>query len=310
MKLRPAGLSPELGLWVGISICSLSPLNAGVYLGTTTCKPQDIPQGANFCQQGTTVPSPGDGVTPFGVTHPPGYAGAGGSLVVNVCVSPEDSDLIPPTQRAVATWQSLTREVGQCLGCYLHEEGDPNPSSVPYHAESVVLHELGHCAVGLDHSDLQFDPPGDPERFERTSFTMSYDGVPEGIDAGIDEIRGSCDDVQESILGEIPESVHWFRRADNDPAIIDSTIIDTNSYSRSITQGLPQQCSWAANGNRAVNGQLGFSYTQNVMYSAIARGQKYLGLSSDDVNMVEMGMTGQDWLASTPSVSFSTRLFL
>ncbi len=35
------------------------------------------------------------------------------------------------------------------------------------------------------------------------------------------------------------------------------------------------------------------------MYSHLPRKMRYLGLSADDVNMVEMGMTGEDWIAGT-----------
>ncbi len=51
---------------------------------------------------------------------------------------------------------------------------------------------------------------------------------------------------------------------------------------------------YATNANRAVAEALGFPNTQSVMYTAIARDQRYLGLSADDVNMVKMGMTGAD----------------
>lgn len=98
----------------------------------------------------------------------------------------------------------------------------------------------------------------------------------------------------------IPESVHWFRKADNNPFVVDSTVIDSATYSRSIVNDLPAGHSWAANANRRVGEALGTTNTQAVMYSMQSEAEEKTLLTADDVAMVQMGMTGQDRLAGTP----------
>jgi len=144
--------------------------------------------------------------------------------------------------------------------------------------------------------------------YENTSFTRSYNAVwPGGVDAGDDLIRGSSDDFHTSPTGGAPAaSVGWFRKEDNDPGIVDDIVIDSDTYTRSVTSptGLPPGHTWGTNGNRKVTaltiGPLpgGFD-TQAVMYSRTVSEQQYSSLSADEVNMVKMGMTGKDNLAGT-----------
>ena len=47
--------------------------------------------------------------------------------------------------------------------------------------------------------------------------------------------KGSSDDTQVIEPGAFPESIHWFRTADNDPFVIDAVVIDKDTYSRSVT---------------------------------------------------------------------------
>ena len=161
--------------------------------------------------------------------------------------------------------------------------------------------------MGLDHVDRLWDEDDDGD-FEETSFTRSANAlhVPGGLEVGADGIRGSGDDFHHSPQGGQPaDSVSWFRKADNDPFLVDSTVIDTDTYSRSISM-LPAGDRWGASGNRRVSDDpvsgLGYMNTQAVMYSRGIRGHYYSGLSADDVNMVKMGMTGADLLAGIPGV--------
>jgi len=279
-------------------------LSAGTYLGTVDCvndPDTPVPPTENFCIPGKTVTGDED-VTPFGITHPIGYDGTNSPIGVKICI---DSSIMPggvlrePTQRAIDGWNALLAHTGTCRNCLTLEQGTGPSAPVPYHAVSALLHELGHCALGLGHTNLQFDPPGAPDERVNTSFTMSYDGSSVGIAAGTDGIPGSFDDVQQAGGGMIPDSVHWFRIADNNPVIVDGTTIDTMTYSRSIAVNLPAGHGWAANANILVAAALGFPNTQAVMYSALVRGQQNASLTADDVNMVKMGMTGQDRLAGT-----------
>ncbi|NJL29951.1 MAG: hypothetical protein HC897_19675 [Thermoanaerobaculia bacterium] len=164
-----------------------------------------------------------------------------------------------------------------------------------------MLHELGHCAMALDHPERRVDI-SDDGFFEQTSFSASWGeaSVAGSISPGFDLVRGSSDDTHEAPMGQVAENVSWFRRSDNDPFVVDSTIIDRLTFSRSVTSGLPAGHSWAANGNRSISQLLGYPETQSVMYGLLSPYQKYLGLTADDVNMVKMAQTGEDQLAGTP----------
>lgn len=263
------------------------------------------------CSAGATFPA-GSPVNPFGVTHPIVFQRAGGSFLLRICVADTNLQLRGPTERAIATWNSLTPTTANCApaddpstpsvreGCARWEEM-PFVTSV-FVAEAVLLHELGHCAMGLDHPERNVDV-ADDGTFEFTSFSRSWGeaGVAGSISAGADGIRGSSDDTQLAVMGQIANNVSWFRKSDNNPFTIDTTIIDSTKFSRSVTAGggLPAGHSWAANGNRRVAESLGFPETQAVMYGLISSRQRYLGLTSDEVNMVKMARTGEDSLAGT-----------
>jgi hypothetical protein len=95
------------------------------------------------------------------------------------------------------------------------------------------------------------------------------------------------------------QEIAWFRRADNDPVVVDGTVIDSRTFSRS-TANLPAGHRYARNANRRVAEALGHPRTQTIMYSVgVNRGMRFIGLAPDDVNMVEMGMSGRDRLAGT-----------
>jgi hypothetical protein len=269
------------------------PADAGSFFDVAVCDTTD------GCLAGVPKSDPDQTVPPFAITHPLGYDRLGGTIQIPVCVSSTSPTLIGPTQRAIATWNALEPTTENCLRCTLWEE--PGPVGDVFHAESIILHELGHCAMGLDHPDRNWDADNDGE-FEFTSFTRSWGAVvPGGITAGADGIRGSRDDLHEAPggPGKIAESVSWFRRADNNPVIVDATVIDQDTYSRSVAANLPPGDTWAASGNRLVAESLGTPFTQAVMYSRGVPGMQYSGLSADEVNMVRMGMSGEDLMAGT-----------
>lgn len=285
MKSFAVLLAPALLLITG-------PLEGGSYSDVAAC---DTVLG---CHAGIPASMPTEVVPPFAITHSLGYDRAGGVIEIPVCVVASSPGLVGPTQRAIATWNSLVPITKNCVGCTLWEEDEP--SSDEMHAESILLHELGHCAMALDHPDRNWDSDTDGF-FEPTSYTRSTDaGYPGGISAGLDGVRGSRDDQQLGPGGPFPiaKSVAWFRPADNDPLVIDDTVIESGTFSRSVSD-LPPGDLWMANGNRRVGTLLGLAYTQAVMYSRGVGGQQYSGLSADEVNMVHMAMTGEDLLAGT-----------
>lgn len=231
----------------------------------------------------------------FTVVHSPGYTGTGGTLALSVCVEPES----PPALReavdqAIATWNNLLPMTGNCLGCLTLEEPDPAPRPLPViELFQTVLHELGHCAMGLDHPNWLLDPmngqPPIPTDFTAGRAVQSWsdpDGVP-----------GSQDDRPSPSPGSL--LIHWYRIADNDPVIVDGTIIDRNTYTRSLAPLIGMGQFWAANANRRSAELLGAVNTQTVMFAAQSEGTNTLGLASDEVNMARFAATGLDKLDGT-----------
>jgi hypothetical protein len=278
------------GSFVGIAVCDVL---SGCILGSPKIDhPQcDIDPETSDCK-----------VTPFGITHPLGYTGNETLLQLKICVEPEDAKLEPAVLRAISLWESLTPSSGNCEGCVTWEE-EAATYGVRF-AYPTVLHELGHCAMGLDHVDRLWDVNADGN-FENTSFTLSAEAIltAGALDPGTDGVRGSKDDFHLGLGGggQPAESVSWFRRADNDPFIVDpATDIDSASYSRSLSKLPGPEHRWGASANRVVGDLLGYTDSQAVMYAGIGRNQFYSTLGADDVNMVKMGMTGADLAANSP----------
>jgi hypothetical protein len=319
-----------------LSLLSTPAAQAGTYVGTL----------ASF-----NAPTDPKYVPPYAIVHPIGYTGGGGTINVNICLVPGSEVMTASVDYAIALWNGLVPTTGNCVGCVLAEETAPTVGRVQ--GVSGILHELGHCAMGLDHMNLNettrvpsdvstgsCDVNSDGLCGEVTSFTASVNAsrivhdplLPLGVktDEHLDDcpIEGeppkigrensspvtgdlldhetltcllgmSCPVPPTCCLATPPtvpiqvEDISWYRISDNNPVIVDSTVIDKDSYSRSVTN-LPSGSSYAASANRAVAENLGFNNTQSVMYSAIARNQTYKSLSADDVNMVKMGMTGAD----------------
>lgn len=158
------------GFVVAASSTLPHPSSAGSYLDVAEC---DEMLG---CFAGSPVSDPNATVPPFAIVHPLGYEGEGGKIEIPVGVDDDDPSLIAPTQRAIDTWNALTGTTQNCLGCRVWEEPLASPDE-PFHAESVILHELGHCAMGLGHINMPFDEDDDgmhePGSFTRPSKTTS-----------------------------------------------------------------------------------------------------------------------------------------
>lgn len=241
-------------------------------------------------QAGVFSGSDNDDLANFIITHPPGFDGTGGELVVRVCVEPGAEQLVPSVKRAIQLWNALTPTVGNCVGCLVDE---PEPPTGLFDPVGALLHELGHCAMGLDHTDWLFKDE------LVTGFTNSNDAV--NFLPGDDGVPGTSDDTALPQPPGPPDPariIHWFRKADNNPVVIDGTVIDGSTFTRSRSD-LPAGHRWPANGNRKANEVLGFMNTQSAMYSTLAPGAAYTGITADEVNTVRMGMSGLDETAGT-----------
>jgi hypothetical protein len=289
---------------------------AGVYLGTADCS-----LAAGCAPAEVWDAPPGSIVNHTGITYPVTFVANGvSSPNVKICVEdPFDGKLTAAVAWAIDKWNGLQPTVHNCANCLSEEAffaGAVGVLGTANNLPSVVLHELGHCAIGLGHPQLIIDtddpdnctsnPPPPPLTCrEITSFTVSYGGSSNfmGLLDGADDVRGSKDDTQEAQGPGLATNVHWFRRSDNDPVIIDSTVIDSQTYSAGVAFGdLPVGSSYSANANLGVSRLLGDVNTVSVMKTTLTHGVGFFGLSADDVNMVKMSRTGLNRLVGgTPN---------
>ncbi|MCP4003163.1 MAG: hypothetical protein GY725_03100 [bacterium] len=231
----------------------------------------------------------------FVIAHPVGYtsAGIGGEIEVPVCIRPGDTPFVQRAiDEAIVLWNGLTPTTGNCRDCASSEDTEPIPG-VSIMA-TTAIHELGHCAVGLGHGNFR-----DPLTNEINNFTAARDV--DTFDGGADMVRGSRDDIVTPLTGPPPlaRATHWYRISDNDPVVIDGTVIDSSTYAI-LPALLPAGSSWVANGNRYVSDLLGAGFdTQSVMHGVAVRNMRYTGLTADDTNTTRHGMTGLDMVAGT-----------
>ncbi|MEM7354140.1 MAG: hypothetical protein AAF657_25275 [Acidobacteriota bacterium] len=262
--------------FLAVALLSVSPAFAGAYFGSdsdTLC--------GGPCRNAIIV-------------HTAGYtsAGMGGEIAVPVCIRSGDAPFVQrAVEEAISVWNGLTPTTGNCRDC-----GSSDDPAVPDGItvmETVTIHELGHC-IGLDHSNF------DDVAIDINNFTDADDAL--AFDPGTDTVRGSRDDIiTPDPLPPDPNALllHWFRIADNDPVVIDATVIDFNTYSI-IPAQLPPGSTFPANANRYVSDLLGAGDdTQNVMHAAVVRNLAYTGLVADDVNTIRHAMTGLDRTAAT-----------
>ncbi len=291
-------------------------------------------------------------VAPFAIVHPVGYLEAGGAIEIGICVEAGSEGLLLPLFSAIDVWNELNPRYGNCFDCWTSNEPPPSGKAS---LQWVVLHELGHCALGLGHSNLveldetedgglykdakywrtgvcDLDVPSGCGQLTSLAASVNATNVSQGTTPGdrtdihnnacpfipaVQEIESStfaapevssslactpcCPDCPGANCPIQPmqvQSVSWFRRSDNNPVLIDNTVIQQASFSRSITV-LPAGSNYAASANEFVASSLSHPGTQSLMYSKIGSGTRLSGLVADDVNMVRFAMTGADRVAAT-----------
>ena len=129
---------------------------------------------------------------PYAIIHPVGYVGDGGVLPIRVCVdnNPTSRPLVGPLQKALEMWNGLKPTTGNCTGqpCSVWEDATFPGGNTD--AMSTLVHEAGHCGMGLGHPNLQeidqapdathsgtCDVDSDGCCLEWTSFTMSVNAT-------------------------------------------------------------------------------------------------------------------------------------
>lgn len=213
----------------------------------------------------------------FAIVHPYGYTGDPGPISVTVCIEPGSEALLPSLGTAIQVWNNLIATVGNCSGpCLTYGE---TPATGDKVALDTLLHELGHCALGLGHVNL-----------EGYNFTATRDST--SITNGTDLTPGSRDDIVVPLPGS--KIIHWFRNQDNDPFVVDALAISNATFSR-VFDNLPSGSLWPASGNRLVGVILGQpQFTQSVMFGLGSRQTVLSGLAADDVNTVKYAANGLD----------------
>ncbi len=276
-------------------------VHAGTYFRTAECT---IDLG---CDPGHPATDGSVIINRNGIVYPPSFNPTPGmSTNVKVCVeSAFGTALDEAVAWAAEKWNALVPKTENCLRCTRNE--DPDPFSGPYSLASTVLHELGHCAMRIDHTTLIIGdetlPPVPPPARDYSSWTVSYDGARIGLNNGTDDVRGSKDDMQLAGGGGVAVNVFWFRIADNDPAVIDATPIDisTFSYDQLLLTGAagtwPANANhWVTTGGPSIPGPAisGVRETVAVMSDLQGATQVRFDLTADDVNTVKMSRTGID----------------
>lgn len=168
--------------------------------------------------------------------HPPGWDGESGTFTVRLCVLAGSEAMIPALDWAIDTWNCRLAHRVNCPDCRTWEDlddGDPAPAGDTLSVASILLHEVGHCAIGLGHPNQDevldttafpgpwrtgtCDVDSDGTCGDRSSFTEV--GMATEILVGADGIRGTRDDEPLNQCGFIapPPLAPWMAAPIPDP---------------------------------------------------------------------------------------------
>jgi hypothetical protein len=262
---------------VGLAVVGGSDLWGGSY-ELASCGNQDT--GYTDCQL-FVFPTQGT-VGVNGIIHSQGYDGTTGPAHLTIRVCTVYDELRGPLKRAIATWNALVPRQETCENCQIFEDMSSPQAPLKFDAESVLLHELGHCAFGLAHigRPWHYLPSGQPNPlgFQPTSFALSTGVVTTlstGIQARGDGVRGSRDDwhcAPSASCGTFAESLTWHDNDFNNPFLINYfSEIDNTDYTRSVVAvnafpnpppPAPKVHFWGETANKAVGVLRNFPNTQ------------------------------------------------
>jgi len=222
------------------------------------------------------------------ITHPIGYTGTGGDLIVTVGIdstSANAASMEVATQNVITKFNQLIPTTGNLI---FGASNDIPPSSVDF--ESTLLHELGH-SLGLAHVNAATE--SGLTGADR-NYTKATDGVDNvfNINNGTDGLIGSADDLRGDDV-----NLHYFRISNNNPYTIPATV-DGTTYSRDVAD-LPVGDNFPANADRTVGASLGFADTEAVMQQGAFFDEDQRNLSHDDVAAIRFAAAGLDEIEGT-----------
>jgi len=220
------------------------------------------------------------------LTYPPGYDGNGGTLNVNVCLSPGvPSSTANAADRSLrnvmARWNRLQPSSANVRPSFLNSFNQAD-------FESVAMHEMGHC-IGLGHANIGGVVAG--PGVNSTSSTVGSNNQ-YNTNAGADGVYGSADDIRGDDV-----NIAYFRRGINNPFSMPTTV-DATTYSTDVAQ-LPSGELFPSNSERAVGPFYGVSLTEALMQHNITLGSVARTTTHDDVATIRYGMSGLDEAQNT-----------
>lgn len=217
-------------------------------------------------------------------------------MELKVCLHADAGPLLGDLEFAMKRLNDLAPQRMNCSG--LCTSAQTPVMGTNFSAGAIVLHELEHCAFGLDHINRERPSLTPPHQ----DYTRLREETTVGV--GADGVRGSADDHPLPFPGA--RLLHWFRLSDNDPFVVDATTIDASTYSRDYQQ-VPNGL-WAASANNTVAQLLGYGSAQSEMLSVIPPNSNYNYLSADSSNTIRFGMAGLDSQPSAPADDYTVTL--
>jgi len=143
------------------------------------------------------------------ITHPTGYDGTGGKLIITVGILPSSlhADRMEiPLQNAINIWNQLVPTTGNVI-----TSGNSIPEN-HFDFESVALHELGHC-IGLSHPNLASESGLADDNKNYTASTKGANNLFD-LNSGTDGVIGSRDDIRGDDV-----NLYWFLKGINNRRI-------------------------------------------------------------------------------------------
>lgn len=221
------------------------------------------------------------------VLHPTGYTGAGGTLPLNVCITPgtpNEAAMEQSVRNIIAVYNQRLPTTGNLRTNFL--------AAGTLDFESVALHELGHC-LGKAHVNAASESGLPHPAINSTKATNGANNIFD-TNAGADGVIGSSDDIRGDDV-----NLHWFRSGNNNPFTIDYQTVDSSTYIRD-TAVLPFGDLFATNGDRTVGGiLLNTPATEAVMQQGTFAREIQRTVTPDGVATLQYAMSGIDELAGT-----------